>query len=86
MSAHRQDFNINPNIDTSYGPYDLGSIMHYALDADSRNGSNTMALMVAYNGVVGQRNGLSSGDIQKISRMYGCPSGELVLEWGGGMY
>ena len=60
--------------------------MHYALDADSQNGLNTMALKVAYNGVVGQRNGLSSGDIQKISQMYGCPSGELVLEWGGGMY
>ena len=68
---------INPNIDTSYGPYDLGSIMHYALDTYSRNGSNTMKLKMAYEGVAGQRVGLSSLDVLKIGRMYRCPVGEF---------
>ena len=50
VPSRQNNFKVNPNIDTSYGPYDLGSIMHYALDADSRNGLNTMELKVAYEG------------------------------------
>ena len=37
---------------------------------------------MAYEGVVGQREGLSSLDISKIGRMYGCPVvGEFRIVW-----
>ena len=39
---------------------------------------------MAYEGVVGQREGLSSLDISKIGRMYGCPVfGEFRIVWEG---
>ena len=63
---------------SSYGPYDFGSIMHYSLNANSINGSNTLEPKVPYEGVIGQREGLSTLDVLKVNRMYGCPAGELV--------
>ena len=62
----------------SYGPYDFGSIMHYSLNTNSINGSNTLELKVPYEGVVGQRAGLSILDAIKVDHMYGCTAGELV--------
>ena len=77
-SGHRGDYNIKPSIDMSYGPYDFGSIMHYSLNTNSINGSNTLELKVPYEGVVGQRAGLSILDAIKVDHMYGCTAGELV--------
>ncbi|KAL5515421.1 hypothetical protein EMCRGX_G000583 [Ephydatia muelleri] len=45
----------------------------YNINPNIDTSSNTMELKVAYEGVVGQREGLSSLDISKIGRMYGCP-------------
>ena len=78
--VQRDDYNVKPSIDTSYGPYDFGSIMHYSLNANSINGSNTLEPKVPYEGVIGQREGLSTLDVLKVNRMYGCATGELV--WG----
>lgn len=50
------------------GPYDFGSIMHYPATAFSINGQPTIK---ARNGqTIGQRNGLSTGDIQAVRMMY----------------
>lgn len=50
--------------------YDLGSIMHYPLTAFSKDGQPTIELLNAYDGVVGQREGLSPGDIATIEKIY----------------
>jgi hypothetical protein len=53
------------------GPYDLGSIMHYPLDAFSKNGQPTLRLFGDAGGVVvGQRNGLSQQDKNTIAAIY----------------
>ncbi|CAB4005682.1 zinc metallo ase nas-15-like [Paramuricea clavata] len=53
--------------DTSHG-YDYGSIMHYGPKAFSVNGRNTIT---AKNGqAIGQRQGLSAGDVQQAKTMY----------------
>ena len=54
------------------GDYDFGSIMHYSPSAFSRNGRDTIeALDPLPAGVrMGQRRGLSAGDIAAIRRMY----------------
>lgn len=50
------------------GDYDDGSVMHYPATAFSRNGQPTI---VAKNGAeIGQRRGLSAGDIATVKAMY----------------
>lgn len=57
---------------TDLGAYDFGSIMHYSPSAFSRNGRDTIEARVALPAGVrmGQRSGLSAGDIAAIRRMY----------------
>jgi hypothetical protein len=50
------------------GPYDFGSIMHYDAFAFSRNGLATIETL--HGEAIGQRDGLSGGDIQAINFMY----------------
>ncbi len=56
------------------GTYDYGSIMHYPGTAFSSNGQPTIVPLQAIPAGVtlGQRNGLSAGDIAGVSTMYGC--------------
>ena len=50
------------------GPYDFGSIMHYPTWAFSRNNQPTIETL---NGeAIGQRTGLSDGDVQAVNFMY----------------
>ncbi|HEY8607967.1 MAG TPA: Dot/Icm T4SS effector Zinc-dependent metalloprotease LegP [Noviherbaspirillum sp.] len=51
------------------GPYDYGSIMHYGPTAFSRNGEPTIEPLQA-GVVIGQRTGLSAGDIAAIHAIY----------------
>ena len=51
------------------GNYDFGSIMHYPATAFSKNGQPTIVVKVG-NQPIGQRNGLSKGDIQAARKMY----------------
>jgi hypothetical protein len=51
------------------GTYDLGSIMHYPPLAFSKNGQPTIVVKVG-NKPIGQRAGLSKGDIAAIRKMY----------------
>ncbi|XP_050521742.1 zinc metalloproteinase nas-13-like [Daktulosphaira vitifoliae] len=53
--------------------YDYRSVMHYSANAFSRNGQPTIDAKTR--GVImGQREGLSRKDIQKIQKMYKCKS------------
>ena len=53
------------------GAYDYGSIMHYPRDAFSRNGRDTIT-PTDPSAVIGQRRGLSAGDIAAVRDMYNC--------------
>ena len=54
------------------GSYDYGSIMHYPRNAFTRNGQDTI-VPTNPNAQIGQRNGLSAGDIAAIRTMYPRP-------------
>lgn len=71
------NFHQNANsFDAGY--YDYDSIMHYPVTGFSRNFGDTIATVPP--GIpVGQRNGLSTGDIDAISRIYGVIPGEITL-------
>jgi uncharacterized protein (TIGR03437 family) len=77
---------LNENVDKRYASqfrrelnlgfdvrdYDFGSIMHYSASGFSRNGLPTLATLPA--GIaIGQRAGLSPGDIEAVRRMYDDP-------------
>ncbi|XP_034662822.1 high choriolytic enzyme 1 [Drosophila subobscura] len=56
-------------------PYDYGSVMHYSKNAFSINGQPTIVPMQSQGAdQMGQRNGFSDLDIQKLNRMYDCGS------------
>jgi hypothetical protein len=61
------------------GPYDYGSIMHYPATAFSTNGQPT--IVPVQPGVsIGQRNGLSAGDIAAVRQMYPGAIGPVVVK------
>ena len=51
------------------GAYDYASIMHYRRDAFTRNGKDTI-VPTKPGAVIGQRDGLSKGDIASLRKMY----------------
>lgn len=63
-------FNFDKQIDNGQdlGTYDYGSIMHYPRWAFSKNGQDT--IVPRGNQEIGQRDGLSAGDIAAIQTMY----------------
>ncbi|MGO8023921.1 M12 family metallopeptidase [Rhizobium leguminosarum] len=65
---HNFSQHISDGVDVE--SYDLASIMHYPLNAFSKDGKPTMELVKPYSGVVGQRDGLSEGDIATIEEIY----------------
>ncbi len=70
----RSTFNFDQRIRTGddLGHYDYGSIMHYGAFFFSRNGRPTLETMPP--GIpIGQAEGLSAGDIDGVSRLYGQP-------------
>lgn len=52
-------------------PYDYASVMHYGATAFSKNGLPTIIPRVPFV-EIGQRIGLSEGDIARINVMYKC--------------
>jgi hypothetical protein len=68
------NFNQHITDGDDIGPYDYGSIMHYPLNAFSTDGSNTITPIgtVPPGTTIGQRNGLSAGDIAAVNSR--CPA------------
>ncbi|XP_067629209.1 hatching enzyme 1.2 [Eurosta solidaginis] len=68
----------------AYGvPYDYGSVMHYSPNAFSRNGLPTIvAVRPGGSERMGQRDGFSAYDIEKLNAMYKCDASSL----GGGSF
>ena len=60
------------------GPYDFGSIMHYSAFAFSRNNQPVIGT-IPPGLVIGQREGLSAGDIDGVSRLYGQTPGMTTI-------
>jgi len=64
-------------------PYDYESVMHYSKTAWSKNGQITIKTRdPTKQDVIGQRNGVSDGDIDLVKRMYGCDKGCPVQQQG----
>lgn len=63
------NFNQHITDGDDLGLYDYGSIMHYPRNAFSKNGQDTI-VPTAPNAQIGQRDGLSAGDIAGVRAMY----------------
>ncbi|XP_062380295.1 hatching enzyme 1.2-like [Sardina pilchardus] len=59
-------------------PYDYSSVMHYGSTAFSTNGRETITPIPNPNVKIGQRRGMSSIDIQRINKLYGCCEYDLM--------
>jgi hypothetical protein len=72
QSGMAAQFNQHITDGDDLGVYDYGSIMHYPRDAFTKNGQDTIT-PTDPNAQIGQRNGLSAGDIAGVRAMYpGC--------------
>lgn len=69
QDGRSHNFNQRITDGDDLGAYDYGSIMHYPRTAFSKNGQNTITPTDA-NAAIGQRNGLSAGDIAGVRSMY----------------
>ncbi len=65
------------------GPYDYGSIMHYARNAYSANGLDTIVPKDPA-AQIGQRNGLSVGDISAVNALYPTGGRLMIADLSGG--
>jgi hypothetical protein len=75
--GYEHNFAIQSDNGEDIGDYDYGSIMHYPRWAFSKNGEDTI---IPYNGAeIGQRIGLSKGDIGAITTMYDVSSASEAL-------
>lgn len=78
--------NIQPSASTNFDrasktlafgvPYDYGSVMHYSANAFSTNGRATIVpVQTMGSSKMGQRDGFSDFDIEKLNKMYDCGYG-----------
>lgn len=65
--------------DTLNLPYDYGSVMHYSKTAFSKNFRDPTIIPKQKDAKIGQRNGLSQLDIQKINKLYQCGMPSHIL-------
>lgn len=77
--CHNFDQHIDDGDDV--GLYDYGSIMHYGRDFFTKNGQDTIT-PVDPTVVIGQRDGLSAGDIATVASIYGPNVVNQTTFWG----
>lgn len=77
--GREHNFNQQITDGDDIGGYDFGSVMHYGRRAFSRNNQDTIVPLGGQ--AIGQRNGLSAGDIAAIRAMY--PELEPTQAWRG---
>ena len=71
------NFNQHISDGDDVGAYDYGSIMHYPRTAFSKNGNDTITPTNPASAQIGQRVGLSAGDLNAVTTMYGAPVGPV---------
>jgi hypothetical protein len=72
-SGYESNFNIQSANASDHGAYNYGSVMHYGTHAFSSNGQPTIVVRsppAPAGTTIGQRNGLSAGDIAAVNFMY----------------
>lgn len=79
QAGREHNFNQHITDGDDIGGYDYGSIMHYPRTAFSNNGQDTIVPLGGQ--AIGQRNGLSQGDIAAVRAMY--PELEPSRSWSG---
>jgi hypothetical protein len=81
---------VDPKFFDNFGtPYDINSVMHYPPKAFSANDQLTIVPMdMRMADAMGQRTGLSDGDIKRINNMYKCGANrqQAFPEHEGGYY
>ncbi len=83
-SGRSNNFETKGESITANGDYDYGSIMHYGDDYFSKNGDPTIVVKIppgTASTQIGQRSGLSSGDVESLNSMYlskDCNSGAVT--------
>jgi hypothetical protein len=77
MSGDALQFALTGQWGSDVGPYDFASVMHYPPDAFSANGSVTIVTIPAGT-PIGQRIGLSSGDVAGATALYGSQSSAAI--------
>jgi hypothetical protein len=78
QSGMAAQFNQHITDGDDLGNYDYGSIMHYPRNAFTKNGLDTIT-PTDPNAQIGQRNGLSAGDLAAVRAMY--PSCQIKRPW-----
>jgi astacin len=79
QAGKEHNFNQHISDGDDVGAYDYGSIMHYGMYAFSKNGQPTIVPKQA--GVtIGQRNGLSAGDIAAVHHIYQTTHHNLTVQ------
>lgn len=83
-SGRSSNFETKGESITANGDYDYGSIMHYGADYFSKNDQPTIVVKIppgTASTQIGQRSGLSSGDVESLNSMYfskDCNSGAVT--------
>jgi len=77
--GREHNFNQHITDGDDVGPYDYASIMHYERTAFSRNGRETVTPINPATATIGQRVGLSPGDIAAVESMYGATQPPVVV-------
>jgi Astacin (Peptidase family M12A) len=85
-SGNRIDCDFNFDIASGasrYGAYDFDSVMHYARNAYSQNGSDTITVLppndVGWQSVIGQRTHLSEADQNAMGCLYSFPNWRWLI-------
>ena len=74
-----RDFDRHVNDEPDFSPYDYASIMHYGEYADSAERRGPSIETIPPGIPIGQRTGLSPGDIDAVSHMYGMPPKYITI-------
>ncbi|WP_395833268.1 M12 family metallopeptidase [Archangium violaceum] len=72
QAGREHDFDQQISTTDDLGTYDYGSIMHFGAFEFSANGQPTIEVLTA-GASIGQRDALSAGDIQSLSKLYPEP-------------
>jgi hypothetical protein len=74
-----RDFDVQVSDEAEYRPYDYASVMHYGPYADSEESRGKTIETIPPGIPIGQRDGLSAGDADAVTRMYGVTPRSITI-------